>query len=294
MIDDFWKWRTCRFQNDAIPLQQIAILQGLTRNIKMAVENTLRAPLPMVLIATALLAFVASSVSSFLLVPIRPPDVGGMVRHELFRNLPQRRFVLAVKKKNNYGDSKALQEFCSEQEARAITATESWIVDATGFLEPPQSSALLDKLEGRADVTCLSVGCFRESNCRRCRCVYANPDLGYDASTADADYVRYLKVDNVALGQCDPWPNILVAIGLDLDTVGDIFVVEDESTVYLAVDPESEKPCTRLLPKELPGTGVTVTTLSKEAMDAEMATIGDENGVVVEEMEVQRVDKRNQ
>jgi phosphatidate phosphatase APP1 len=58
------------------------------------------------------------------------------------------------------------------------------------------------------------------------------------------------------------------------------------------VAPESEKTCVRLLPKELPGAGVTVTKLSREDLDAEMEAISDSDGMVLEDMEVQRVDKR--
>lgn len=198
--------------------------------------------------------------------------------------------ALAAKKKANNWDDKSLKEFCAEQEARAVAAVESWVVDATGFLEPEQSSALMECLGGRADVDCLSVGSFSEK-ARRMRCVFANPDLGYDASTADSDYVAYLKIDNVSLGQCDPWPNVLTKIGVDLESVGDVLLVENESLVYLAVDPESEKTCSRLLPKELPGTGVTVAKLSREEMDADLAGV---DGMVVDDMEVQRVDKRKQ
>jgi hypothetical protein len=203
-------------------------------------------------------------------------------------NNSKRKFVLAAKKNkwNNFDD------FCAEQESRAITASESWIVDATGFLEPEQSSALLTTLEGRADVASLSVGSYRSSGGRRVRCVYTNPDLGYDEATAESDYVCYLKIDNVGLSQCGPWPNVLVKIGLSLENVGDVFLVSNESTVYLAVAPESEKTCVRLLPKELPGAGVTVTKLSREDLDAEMEAISDSDGMVLEDMEVQRVDKR--
>jgi len=187
---------------------------------------------------------------------------------------------------------KNLDDFCAEQESRAISASESWIVDATDFLEPDRSSALRDTLEGRADVTCLSIGSCRGGNPSRVRCVFANPDLGYEKATAESDYICYLKIDNVALSQCDPWPNVLVKIGLSLDHVGEVFLVSNESTAYLAVVPESEKSCVRLLPKELPGTGVTVTKLSREEMDAEMAAISDSDGEVVQDMEVQRIDKR--
>lgn len=238
------------------------------------------------ILRTAALFLVVSSVTSFVLVPSRgfSSSIRGCQES-----------VLTAKKKNDWGDAKALQEFCAEQEAKATAATESWVVDATGFLEPEQSSALLEKLGDRADVNCLSVGSYRgDSNSRRVRCVYCNPDLGYDQSTADSDYVCYLRIDNVGLSECDPWPNILVKIGLSLDAVGDVFVVENESTVYLAVTPESEKTCARLLPKELPGTGVTVSTLSKQDMDDEMAAISDTDGQIVDEMEVQRLDKRKQ
>ena len=231
----------------------------------------------------AALFLVVSSVTSFVLVPSRSFTSRYTVS------------TLSAKKKNDWSDAKAIQEFCVEQEARATAATESWLVDATGFLEPEQSSALLAKLEERADVDCLSVGSYRgDSSSRRARCVYCNPDLGYDQSTADSDYVCYLKIDNVGLSECDPWPNVLVKIGLSLDAVGDVFVVENESTVYLAATPESEKTCARLLPKELPGTGVTVSTLSKQEMDDEMAAISDTDGQIVDEMEVQRLDKRKQ
>ncbi len=216
------------------------------------------------------------------------PVVSSFVAPDL--GLGRRRNALAAKKKANNWDDKSLKEFCAEQEQRAIAAVESWVVDATGFVEPEQSSALMDVLQGRADVGCISVGSFSEK-ARRMRCVFCNPDLGYDASTADSDYVSYLKIDNVSLGQCDPWPNILTSIGLDLESVGDVLLVENESFVYLAVDPESEKICARLLPKELPGTGVTVTKLSREELDAEMAGV---DGMVVDDMEVQRVDKRKQ
>ena len=202
----------------------------------------------------------------------------------------KRKLLVLAAKKNKWTN---FDDFCAEQETRAIAASESWIVDATGFLEPEQSSALLATLGGRADVASLSVGSYRSSGGgRRVRCIYTNPDLGYDEATADSDYVCYLKIDNVGLSQCGPWPNVFVKIGLSLETVGDVFVVSNESTVYLALAPESEKTCVRLLPKELPGTGVTVTKLSKEDMDAEMEAISDSDGIVLEDMEVQRVDRR--
>ena len=94
------------------------------------------------------------------------------------------------------------------------------------------------------------------------------------------------------LARGDPWPNILVKIGLSLEAVGDVLLVGNDSTAYLAVTPESEKTCTRLLPKELPGTGVIVTKLSREDMETEMATIGDSDGEILQDMQVQRVDKR--
>ena len=216
------------------------------------------------------------------------------------RKCQSERLPLAAAKKN-YGND--LEDFCTKQEARAMAAVESWIVDATGFLEPEQSSALLATLEGRADVSCCAVGSYRGSSSssnnnkrgtRRVRCVFSNPDLAYDETTAESDYVSYLKVTNVVLSECDPWPNILVKIGLSLDTVGDVSLVEGNGSVFLAVAPESEKPCIRLLPKELPGNGVTVTKLSRDEMDTEMAGISESDGEVVQDMQTQRVDKRKQ
>mmetsp|Transcript_84781 Transcript_84781/g.171927 ORF Transcript_84781/g.171927 Transcript_84781/m.171927 type:complete len:289 (-) Transcript_84781:427-1293(-) len=191
------------------------------------------------------------------------------------------------------GKFKNFDGFCAEQEAKAIAASESWVIDATEFLEPDQSSALREILGGRADVALLEVGSYWNSGgSGRTRCVYANPDLGYDDATAESDYCNFLKIDNLSLSACSPWPNTLVKIGVPLEQVGDVLVVENESTVYLAVNPEAEKICRRLLPKELPGTGVTVVQLSREELDAAMATLGDDDGKIVEDMEVQRVDKR--
>jgi len=241
-------------------------------NERMPMRNYRKTSRMSLLAATAVLVVALPLVASFVLTP------GSRAKHY------NTAIVTAAKKKN--WDDASLKDFCAEQEARAIAATESWIVDATGFLEPDQSLALTKVLGDRADVDFLVVGK------RRQRCVFCNPDLGYDAVTADADYVSYLKIDNVALSQCDPWPNILTKIGLNLESVGDVVLVENESTVYLAVDPESEKICSRLLPKELPGTGVTVSKLTKEELDTEMATVSDE--IIVEDMEVQRVDKRKQ
>ena len=149
---------------------------------KMMTEVHSRAPLSKISRIAALFLIV-SSVTSFVLVPSRSFTSQNTIS------------TLSAKKKNDWSDAKAIQEFCAEQEARATAATESWIVDATGFLEPEQSSALIEKLQERADVDCLSVGSYRgDSSSKRVRCVYCNPDLGYDESTADSDYVYYLKM----------------------------------------------------------------------------------------------------
>jgi hypothetical protein len=72
---------------------------------------------------------------------------------------------------------------------------------------------------------------------------------------------------------------------VDLDNVGDI-VVHPQLGCYIVVSPTIAKQCIRLLPKEIVGTGVTVT-----ALDAG-ETIPD--GGELQDMVVQRLDKRQQ
>jgi type III secretory pathway component EscU len=73
--------------------------------------------------------------------------------------------------------------------------------------------------------------------------------------------------------------------------VGDILIVERKKSVYLVVNPTMVKTCIRLLPKEVPGSGVTVTQLDYNDMES-MMSIPINDGEVVEDMELKRLDKR--
>eukprot|EP00547_Thalassionema_nitzschioides_P013818 CAMPEP_0194248490 /NCGR_PEP_ID=MMETSP0158-20130606/18491_1 /TAXON_ID=33649 /ORGANISM="Thalassionema nitzschioides, Strain L26-B" /LENGTH=220 /DNA_ID=CAMNT_0038984799 /DNA_START=70 /DNA_END=729 /DNA_ORIENTATION=- len=169
----------------------------------------------------------------------------------------------------------------NELEAQAIATSEAWGIDTTQFFDSNEAAQIEEKLCGRADVTCLRLG--GRPNSVRARFVLTHPDLGMDVASAEAEHCRVLSVTNVDLGRADPWPNVLTSIGVDLEKVGDI--IEDGPTAFLVVDPDIAKTCSRLLPKELPGSGVTVEELVP----------GDEvipDGGTLQDMEIQRLDKR--
>uniref|UniRef100_A0A7S4QHT0 Uncharacterized protein n=1 Tax=Ditylum brightwellii TaxID=49249 RepID=A0A7S4QHT0_9STRA len=173
----------------------------------------------------------------------------------------------------------------NEIEAQAVAASEAWGIDVTQFFDSAEVAEIEEKLSDRADVACLRVG--GRPNSVRARFVLTNPDLGMDVTTAEAEYCRVLSVSNVDLGLADPWPNVLVSIGVDLEKVGDIIIEGGGSTAFLVVDPDIAKTCSRLLPKELPGSGVTVEVLvpGDDAIPGEGA---------LQDMEIQRLDKREQ
>mmetsp|Transcript_59500 Transcript_59500/g.66586 ORF Transcript_59500/g.66586 Transcript_59500/m.66586 type:complete len:315 (-) Transcript_59500:7-951(-) len=210
----------------------------------------------------------------------------------------------------NNNNRKQLEDFVTGVESQATTASESWIVDATPFLSLDQSIAIQHCFEGRADIASFRVGgYYHNSNSdtdndnddessqlqlhqqqRRYRYVFTNPDLGYDFDTANKEYCSILRIDNVQINNCNPWPNILISIGILLEDVGDIYIVgENTCHIFLVVNPTIVKTCIRLLPKELPGSGVTVTQLEYE----EIKLIPN-NGKVIEDMELKRLDKRAQ
>ena len=211
---------------------------------------------------------------------------------------------------NNNSNTKQLKEFVKTIELQAITASESWIVDSTKFLSSDQSNAVQECLEGRADIASFRVGGVpkntqssssdddqksqqqQQFGNNRVRYVFTNPDLGYEYETAQSEYSCLLRIDNININECHPWPNILTSIGLQLDDVGDILIVERKKSVYLVVsNPTTVKTCIRLLPKEVPGSGVTVTQLDYNDMES-MMSIPINDGEVVEDMELKRLDKR--
>jgi hypothetical protein len=182
-------------------------------------------------------------------------------------------------------------------EGKALAAAEAWDTYVTPFYSPEEASQVEDSLGNRADVTCLRIdgGGSPNSNApaattmSRCRFLFTNPDLGMDKITAEAEYGTVLRVENAYLESMDPWPNVLSTIGVDLTKVGDIVVVRNTKTAYLVVDPEIAKVCSRLLPKELPGAGVTVSAL--EPGD-DVAFPPDDSEL--QDMDLKRLDKRAQ
>jgi RNA-binding protein YlmH len=174
-----------------------------------------------------------------------------------------------------------LQFSVDDVESRALAASDAWDTYATTFLTTAESALVQERLAGRADVACFRVGGRSEPS--RARFVFTNPELGMDAATMEGEYCTVLRVNNAKSGQ-EPWPNMLAKIGVELETVGDI--VQADQLFYLAVTPEVAKSCTRLLPKEVVGAGVTVKALE---VGEPMPDDGE-----LQDMELKRLDKREQ
>jgi RNA-binding protein YlmH len=162
-------------------------------------------------------------------------------------------------------------------ESKALEASETWDITSTSFLAPAEASDVEDRLANRADVSCTRVPPFSE----RAKFVFTNPELEIEKT----DYYTILRLDNVGACGSVPWANVLDSIGVSLDNVGDVLVVDNE-IVYMAVDPTVAKICSRLLPKELSGTGVTVSALESDEVVPDGGTLQD--------MTFQRLDKRSQ
>jgi len=170
-------------------------------------------------------------------------------------------------------------------EYKALAASEAWDIHVTPFLATKEAGMVEERLQNRADVSCIRVGGRgAEVQSSRSRFVFSNPELGIDAAAAEAEHCAVVLVKN-AKTNSDPWPNILSRIGVDLDDVGDVVVVEGAGS-YIAVSPSVSKQCVRLLPKEIMGSGVLVSLLESGA------SIPDEGEL--QNMEVQRLDKRQQ
>eukprot|EP00816_Leptocylindrus_hargravesii_P007763 CAMPEP_0196819268 /NCGR_PEP_ID=MMETSP1362-20130617/69797_1 /TAXON_ID=163516 /ORGANISM="Leptocylindrus danicus, Strain CCMP1856" /LENGTH=227 /DNA_ID=CAMNT_0042197687 /DNA_START=53 /DNA_END=736 /DNA_ORIENTATION=- len=165
-----------------------------------------------------------------------------------------------------------------EIESNAISAAEIWDISVTKFLSPGDATTVESRLGNRADVSLTRIP---STAIERCKFLFTNPELEVDVT----EYYASLRVDNIALGSVDPWGNVLTSIGVDLDDVGDVRVVDD-AVVYLAVDPDVAKICCRLLPKELPGAGVTVSVLGEDDVVPD--------GGSIQSLDVQRLDKREQ
>ena len=134
------------------------------------------------------------------------------------------------------------------------------------------STSLNDKIE---------TVCIPGISSNRCRFAFTNPELVIDMN----EYCSVLQVKNASFENCDPWPNMLHSIGIEIHNVGDIVISSDNTEAFLTVDPSVAKTITRLLPKVLVGTGVSISevTISNVPIDGK-----------VEDMELQRLDKRQQ
>lgn len=116
---------------------------------------------------------------------------------------------------------------------------------------------------------------------KRCKYVFTNIELEIDPN----EYCNVLQVENVSLGNCDPWPNMLDSIGIELNNVGDVITTDDKKMTFLVVDPSVTKTISRLLPKVLSGTGVSISIADLSDLPA---------SGLLHDMEIQRLDKRQQ
>jgi hypothetical protein len=99
----------------------------------------------------------------------------------------------------------------------------------------------------------------------RTRFVMTNPDMELNIQETEASYCKLLCIDNIqsanipqSSSRSKPWPSMLLRIGIDLTNVGHVIHDVDEDCVYMVVVPEVARQCSRLLPKELRGVGITV------------------------------------
>lgn len=168
-------------------------------------------------------------------------------------------------------------------EYKALAAAEAWDIHVTSFLATKEAGMVEERLQNRADVSCIRVG-GRGAESSRARFVFSNPELGIDADAAEAEHCAVVLVKN-AKSNSDTWPDILSRAGVDLDDVGDVVVVEGAGC-YIAVSPAVSDQCVKLLPKEIMGSGVLVSVLESGE------SIPDEGEL--QNMEVQNLDRRQQ
>ena len=173
-------------------------------------------------------------------------------------------------------------------EQKALEASEMWDVYSTGFLSSEQSTMVDEQMRGRADVGCLRIPSCDDS--QRKKFVFTNPELELDFK----EYVSVLVARQINLSSVDPWPNVLESIGVALDDVGDIVVNADDEVVIVA-DASVVKNLKRLLPKVLPGNGVSIEEFSDDGLPSIVDYLKDvySNGSI-QDMVWKRLDKRQQ
>jgi len=181
-------------------------------------------------------------------------------------------------------------------ESKASIAADTWGVETTPFMEPALANKIESQFADRGDVTVFRVVGGRRlspsaddngdnilpGEGRRSRFVITHSELGLDSGTAESEYSTVIRAENVNIASSNSFPNALASIGIDLDNVGDIVVV-DSSTAYLVVDPNVEKQCLRLLSKELVGVGINLEVCE----DIEFMPDG-----VIQEMKLSRILER--
>ena len=202
----------------------------------------------------------------------------------LTKNFPAQRQLslksLQMRSNGDVGGSSNID--FDEIEREAIAASESWGVAVTPFLNEIDSNKLKDRLNNRADVRYIEIGDIPissvsgldlendSSSLSRTRTCFAmtNPDLELDANETEKEYFSMLRIDNLhtarigeATTKSKPWPKLLMSIGVDLQNVGDIVIEEDTDCAFLMVSKKTVRQCVRLLPKELKGTGITITEM---------------------------------
>lgn len=207
--------------------------------------------------------------------------------------------MLRAKRRRQQDDDGAAFAFdLGNVDSLATAAAETWDTYATPFLDPAEASAVEALLGNRSDVACLRADGRRGDGDGKARFVFTHPDLA--DTTSPTTYCAVLAIGNYDVFAADPWPNVLTSIGLDVvREVGDVVVDSTgfgSTVAYVAVDPAVVKTCQRLLPKELPGVGVTVEELmvtdDDDENDNENAYLPDTG--VLQDMEFQRLDKRSQ
>ena len=176
----------------------------------------------------------------------------------------------------------------SSIEQKALEASEMWDVYSTAFLSSEQSAMVDEQMRGRADVGCLRIPSCYDS--QRTKFVFTNPELELDFK----EYVSVLVARQINLSSVDPWPNVLESIGVSLDDVGDI-VVKTDDEVAIVADTSVVKNLKRLLPKVLPGKGVSIEEYSDDGLPSIIDYLNDvySNGSI-QDMVWKRLDKRQQ
>mmetsp|Transcript_23475 Transcript_23475/g.58589 ORF Transcript_23475/g.58589 Transcript_23475/m.58589 type:complete len:248 (-) Transcript_23475:87-830(-) len=187
--------------------------------------------------------------------------------------------MLAAANAGPKGGGASLDAQLANLERRATAAAASWDTVATAFLDAPLADAACARLGALADCAAVRVGGF--PGARRAMFVLTHPELV--TSVVASEHVTLFRV-SADFASSDPLANCIVNIGVGLESVGDV-LLEGDDTAYIVVAASSAKTFKRLLPKGLKGG------------KGGAVTIDEHDGAVegvLQELEVQRLDKRAQ